>query len=430
MIKKRLLCTVWLVLCSSVLTRSASGGYLEDALYYRDLTSYTCQVQIDYYQALSAYLEKTGAVHKPLLLSYYTGLAYFELGDFSRAEKLFNQAYSLPVPPPYDYYSRVMEAACLYRQGRKEAIDRLIGKKGGGKAFLGYILLRLDYQTGLAGALLAAQPEIRFGEAIDKWIAYKLDMLPVEELKIAGYRLKRKEFEENYAQLKLSKGAINISVKYFNPAQTGLLKEIFLEKARTDDPAAYLDYKRAIPPLRKYLKKFPLDMLANIRLAGFYYAAGNRGRAGKLWNWLEQSGGRFSHRELALALSSVPGKGNEALRVVKASQDKGISPGQRFDSGYYQRHKGYYQTLGRVYLNSKDYKKAATTLMLTYERSRSGKPRTYGREYLLSLGFALTKVGRYKEAIDNALKGASSLDPAVYPLFHAVNFGLYMLRHE
>jgi tetratricopeptide (TPR) repeat protein len=182
--------------------------------------------------------------------------------------------------------------------------------------------------------------------------------------------------------------------------------------------------------LEDYQKAFPLDLSATILLGQCYYAADQREKALQVWNWIKQSGGRKVKRKLALVLSTIPEKQQDAVELIKRTKDKEIGTNRRFDVSYYLKYKDYYQTLGRIYLHRQKFKDAADYLMLTYERSRREQPRTYDQTYLLCLGYALAKTGRYRSAIDFSLKGAASLDPAAYQAFHAVNYGLSMLGYE
>jgi tetratricopeptide (TPR) repeat protein len=346
----------------------------------------------------------------------------------------------------YKYYSQVMHAACLHRQGDKTRIDELIktGENQTPNWFLGYILLRLNYRTDLAEDLLADCPENIFGEVTYKWISYKLGKLALKKFRLAKYKLKKPEFDEKYDQIKLHKKYIPLIIKYFNPAEISLLKEICLYKASEsldskdmEDFASlgqisYLfgDFKKGIRYLEDYKKAYPLDLSASIWLGLCYYAADYPQKANRCWDWIKKSGGPAVKRKLALVFSIIEKKQGDAIDLILATRDKKNSKKIRFDVGYYRRYEDYYWILGRVYLNQRRFKEAGDTLMLIYERSRKEQPQTYDQNYLLCLGYALAKSGRFKESIDYALKGAASLDTAVYQAFHAVNYGLYMLKHE
>jgi tetratricopeptide (TPR) repeat protein len=237
---------------------------------------------------------------------------------------------------------------------------------------------------------------------------------------------------------------VNLKIKYFNPAEINLLKEISLYKAmetldstRVEDFAPlgrirFLlgDYKKAVELLERYHDRFPLDLSGSLWLGWGYYMLNAPQKGDRIWDWVKRSGGMAVKRKLALVFSTVKEKQGEAVRLLEETRDKGIVENQRFDAAYYRKHKDYYHTLGRVYLNREEFKKAADTLMLTFERSRRDRPGTYDRDYLLCLGYALARTGRFKESIDFAFKGAAALTPAAYQVFHAVNHGLYMLRYE
>ncbi len=429
---------------------STSNKYLSEAQYYRTLLEFTCQLQIDYYEEFSAYLERVKAPTRPLLISYYTGLAYFELGRYKEAAQVFNQSgttlKTIATLPQYKYFSQVMEAASLYQLGQKNKLADLAEKAESPpqKYFLGYILLRLNCQPDLAKKLLADCPENTVGVVRYQWIRYKLGLLPLDKLQIARYKLKNPEFEENYSQLKLKQETINLNVKYFNPAEIYLLREIALDQAQkpldpktTKDYAALGqisslrgDYKSAISYLEDYRKAFPQDVMSAIWLGQCYRETGSQDKANSLWALIGKNGNTAARRELALALSVVPEKQIEALNLLKKAGEEGLTADPQAGPVYYQQHKDYYQMLGRIYLNLRKFKEAGDTLMLTYERSRAKQPQTYDQTYLLCLGFSLAKTRRFKDAIDYALDGAASLNPAVYQVFHAVNHGLYMLNYE
>lgn len=427
--------------------------YLSKGLYYSTLVDFTCQLQIDYYRELSEYLEQTRASNRPLLIPYYTGVAYFEMGDYQQAAQLFKEAADrlaasdlLPSVKNYQYYAQVMHAACLYQLGEKKRLENLIKKKKKQAAdcFLGYILLRLNYRTKLAKNLLADCPENIFGEVTKKWIGYRLGLLPLKDLKVVKYKLKKPEYEESYDQIKLDKGEITLGIKYFNPVEITLLKEIYLYKALKSFDLKdtknfsslglirYLlgDFEGAIQYLEDYQRAFPLNLSAPVWLGQCYFANNELQKADRIWDWVRKSGGKRIKQKLALVLSSVKQRQQDAVMLFEKNGDKGIMAKQRFDAAYYRKYKDYYQTLGRIYLNRKKFKQAAENLMLTYERSRKEQPQSYDQTYLLCLGYALAKTGRFKESIDYALKGAASLDTAAYQAFYAVNYGLYMLKYE
>jgi tetratricopeptide (TPR) repeat protein len=434
------------------IAQSASGEkYLSRALYYQTLVDFTCKLQIDYYKEFSAYLERTKASGRPVLIPYYIGMAYFETGRYVKAARFFKEASvnlagsgiatSIKV---YKYYSEVMLAACLYRRGEKESLAKLT-RKGLDKIqgfFLGYVLIRLNYRIDRAKKLLAGRPDNLFGEATDKWINYKLGASAIKGIRIAKHKLKKAEFVEKYDRIKLNSKNIPLYIKYFNPAEISLLKEIYLYKALESLDSRDLgnfaslgrinylfgNYKKAIGYLKDYKKAFPLDLSASILLGRCYYAADYPEKADRLWDWVERSGGVLDRRELALTLSEE--KLQDTLGLVKKIGGKMIGENLRFDAAYYRKHKDYYLTLGRVYLNLDKFKDAAASFMLTYERSRKEQPKTYDQTYLLCLGYALAEAGRLKESIDYAFKGAASLNPAAYQAFHAVNYGLYMLKYE
>jgi len=423
---------------------------IDEILFYKNLLSYTCQLQINYYSEFSEYLKKTKAPHTPKLINYFLGLSYFERGDYKNASKTLAGFISHSGEGDFNVFANIMLEVIKLRQGKiinlEPLYEKLTAKSVSNKvkAFMGYALLRFTGEKKRAEVMLAGRPKKFFSEVKDKWIDFTLH--GGGKIKFVPYRLKRPDYVEEYDTIKLKIESIPLLIKYFDPANIVLLRDIAwkkavkrlrgkninnminlarLELARSSN----IDYGKAAKYLKQFLSVQPGNSKARIYLGKTYYLKGDKVKAAESWKYVRENGDKGSIRELALVLAEL-GMGKEALLLMERSKEPGIKDTPPDDIRYFLKYKSYYRSLGRVYMGMGDYGMAGKTLMLAYQRSMSGNPHFFERAYLLRLGFSLSKSGRYKEAIKFALKGVSSVNPACYSMFHTVNFGLYMLNHE
>jgi len=447
--RKKVIVFVFLLsLCCSQNVFAGEVDPLGEILFYKDLLNYTCQLQINYYNEFSKYLEKTKAPHTPKLINYFLGISYFENGDYKNASKRLSEFTKHSGIGDYNIFANIMLEVIKFKQGKikdlsyKELMEKPVSKKV--KAFMGYALLRFTKENKLAESMLADRPKKFFSEVKEKWINFILN--GGGKIKLVPYRLKRPDYVEEYDTIKLKTETIPLLIKYFDPANIALLRDIAWKKAvrrlrgkninnminlaRLElERSGFVNYDKASRYLKQFLGVQPGNSKAHIYLGKTSYLKGDTVGAAEAWKYVRENGDKSSIRELAITLSEL-GMGEDALLLMERSKDAGINDMPSDDIRYFLKYKGYYRSLGRIYLRMRDYGMAGKMLMLTYQRSMSGNPHFFERGYLLRLGFSLSRLGRYKEAIKFALKGVSSVNPACYSLFHTVNFGLYMLNHE
>ncbi len=435
----------------------AQIGRVREVLFYKELLQSTCKLQIEYYKEFIKYLEETNAKKKPKLLRLFLGLSQFELGEVKAADKNFSvfiAKYKKSVPDELRDFlilAKTMRKVISLRDGGKgdftifcREILKTAGISKKAEALVAYSLLRFGGNRELAVKLLGAHKKGLLGEVKEKWIQYTLG--GGKKQVFVPYRLKKPDYTEEYDRIKLKREEIPLLVKYFDPANTALLLEMSISRAKAGLKAKNIN--NALPLARleilagnavnsdkalNYIKRFlefnPGSSDARMYLGKVYFLRRNFDAASDSWQYVKENGTKDTLRHLAVMLAGF-GKTKEALKLMEQTKEAGMTKNPPGDIRYFIRYKGYYNSLGELYLKAEEYGKAGKTLMLAYQRSMAGNSRFFQRDYLIKLGLSLAKSGRYKDAIKFAFKGLSTVEPGSYPCFHAVNFGLYMLKYE